>query len=150
MCRLSSLIFLLLGSVASFGAAACHRISPDPNSLKGYSAFFLGTVTGIHLEGYERRLLGKSDGSIGDQTFTLTDGSSPVSVTAVATKAVRGTPKLPIVVQLVGCTTSLPALKERGVFFVHSDGTSAITVWESSRQEFAHWLKKLGIKPDGR
>jgi hypothetical protein len=147
MCRFSSLLLLLLSSLASFGAAACHRISPSPE-LDGYSAVFLGTVTGIHLHGYENRLLGKSDRSIDGQPLTLTDGSSPVSVTAVATRSVRGASEAPLALQLVGCTTALPALKERGVFFVNPDGASAVAVWESSPQEFAHWLKQLGLQPD--
>ncbi len=104
----------------------------------------------MHLDGYESRLLGKADGSIDGQSFTITDGSSPVSVTSVARAIVRGSPKIPLTLRLVGCTTTLPALKERGLFFVSSDGESAVTVWESSPQEFARWLSKLGMEPDGR
>jgi hypothetical protein len=150
MCRPLALLFILLGSLASFGAAACHRISPDPESLDRYSAVFLGTVTGIRLDGYESGLLGKPDASVDGEAITLTGGSSPVSVTTVATKSVRGAPKAPLTLRLVGCTTALPALRERGLFFVNPDGTSAVTVWESSPQEFVRWLKQLGIQSDGR
>ena len=150
MPKLSALLLLVLSSFASFGAAACHRISPDSKALDRYSAVFLGVVTGIHLEGYENRLLGKPDVSFGDQNITLIDGSSPVSVTTVSTQSIRGAPNTALTLRLVGCTTSLPALRERGLFFVNSDGTSAVTVWQSSSQEFAHWLKQLGIESGGR
>jgi hypothetical protein len=149
MCRFLSLIFLLLGLLASFDAAACHRISPvEP--LDQYSAVFLGVVTGIRLDGYESRLLGRADGFIDGHPFTLTDGSSPVSVTTVAIDSVHGAPQSPLALRLVGCTTALPSLKERGLFFVSADGTTAVTVWESSPQEFIRWLKQLGIQPGGR
>jgi hypothetical protein len=150
MCRFLSLFLLVLGALTSFSAAACHRISPNSDALDGYSVIFLGTITGIHLDGYEAQLLGKVGKSVVGQTLTLTDGSSPVSVTAVPTESVRGIAKAPAVLRLVGCTTALPALKERGLFFVNSGGESAITVWESNPQEFAHWLNQLGVLPDGR
>jgi hypothetical protein len=150
MCRFLRIFLLVLGALASFSAAACHRVSPNPKALDGYSVIFLGTITGIHLDGYEAKLLGKPDKSFAGQTLTITNGSSPVSVTAVPTELFRRTAKAPAVLQLVGCTIALPALKERGLFFVKSDGVSAITVWESSPQEFAHWLNQLGVQPDGR
>jgi hypothetical protein len=150
MYRLLAILSLLLGSLTSFSADACHRISPDPKSLDQYSAVFLGAVTGIHLDGYESRLLGKPDSVTDGQAITLTDGSSPVSVTTVATQFVRGAPKAALTLRLVGCTNFLPALRERGLFFVNPDGTSAVTVWESSPKEFAHWLEQLGIQSDGR
>ena len=150
MYRFLAIISLLLGSLASFSAAACHRVSPDPKSLDQYSAVFLGAVTGIHLVDYESRLIGKPDGVIDGQAITLTDGSSPVSVTTVATQSVRGASKAVLTLRLVGCTNSLPALRERGLFFVNPDGTSAVTVWESSPQQFAYWVEQLGIQSDGR
>jgi hypothetical protein len=150
MYRLLAFLSLLLGSLASFSAAACHRISPDPKSLDQYSAVFLGAVTGIHLDGYESRLLGKPDGVIDAQAIILTDGSSPMSVTTVATQSVRGASKTALTLRLVGCTNSLPALRERGLFFVNPDGVSAVTAWESNPQEFAYWLQQLGIQSDGR
>jgi hypothetical protein len=107
-------------------------------------------VTGIHLDGYERQLLGKPDVTIDGEAIILTDGSSPVSVTTVPTKSVRGALSGVQTVELVGCTTELPTLRERGLFFVDQDGTSAVTVWESSGHEFAYWLKQLGIESDGR
>ena len=150
MHRLSAPLLILIGLLASFDAAACHRISPDAKALNSYSAIFLGVVTGIHLDGYENRLLGKPDGFIDGEGITITDGSSPVSVTAVSINSVRGSSNNVVTLRLVGCTTALPALREQGLFFVNSDGKSAVTVWQSNSSEFTDMLKQLGVQPDGR
>jgi hypothetical protein len=64
---------------------------------------------------------------------------------AVATTVYRGRSESALEVRLVGCTEKLPALKERGLFFVNPDG-SAITVWESNQKEFNYWLEQLRVK----
>jgi hypothetical protein len=94
--------------------------------------------------------LGKPDGFIDGEGITITDGSSPVSVTAVSINSVRGSSNNVVTLRLVGCTTALPALREQGLFFVNSDGKSAVTVWQSNSSEFTDMLKQLGVQPDGR
>lgn len=150
MNKIVAILLLLVGSLFSFRVSACHRISPDRDSLGQYSAVFLGRVTGIHLDGYENHLLGKGDANLGGQLLTITDGSTPVSVTTVVSRAIRGAPTSPLRLQLVGCTKPLPVLKQRGLFFVARDGQSAVTIWESDSRAFSNWVKLLRVQPDSR
>lgn len=147
--RQASILFSLLIAV-SLDAAACHKVSPNPDWTKEYSSVFLGTVTGIHLDGFEQRLLTEHHGRIYDQFFSFLDGSSPVSVDVVSTNVVSGKATSKMTLRLVGCTTSLPSLKERGIFFVREAGQSAVTVWESDTKPFNYWFEKLQLKQDGR
>ncbi len=140
-------VALTLGLLWNANATACHRISPS-GPLEHYSAIFLGVVTGIRLHGLENRLLGRGDFVLDGQPLTITNGASPVSVTTVATLSVRGSPESPVTVRLVGCTFALPALNERGLFFVQPGGESAVTVWESDAPQFSRWLDQLGIPLD--
>ena len=149
MSKLIATVGLLLAT-CSAPSVACHRIAPDRAHLAGYKAVFLGQVTGIHLLGYENALAGRPDGHIGGEPFNITDGSAPVEVSAVPSEVVRGNPGKSVQIRLVGCTAPLPALKERGLFFVNPEGDSAVTVWESDSEAFNFWLKRLGLTSDGR
>jgi hypothetical protein len=139
----------LLLAAFSAPSVACHRIAPDRAPLDSYTAVFLGHVTGVHLLGYENALTGRPDGFIDGEPFNLADGSEPVEISAVPSKVAQGNPAKSVRIRLVGCTAPLPALKERGLFFVNPEGGSAVTVWESDSEAFNLWLKRLGLV-DGR
>ena len=132
-------------------ALACHRITPDRTLVEEYEAVFLGRVTGIHLVGYENSLAGRPDAYIeGVGGINITDGSAPVMINAVPLRVHHGKPEKTVEVRLVGCTDPLPNLKERGLFFVHPESGSAVTVWESDEEPFAFWLNHLGLGGDER
>jgi hypothetical protein len=145
MPRFSIYLLSWLLAAVSAPASGCRAIAPDLEDTAAYSAVFVGTVTGIHLAGFERKLLGVGDGELEGEAFTITNGGSEVRVSAVPTRVASGVVAGAVSVRLVGCTTALPALKERGLFFVSADGTSAITLWESSGQPFSKALATLGI-----
>jgi hypothetical protein len=142
-------ILLVLASFLTLVASpvhACHRITPDRMPIEEYEAVFLGRVTGIHLVGYENSLAGEPDAHIeGLGGINFTDGSAPVTVNAVPLSVHHGNPESRVEVRLVGCTGSLPNLKDRGLFFVHAEAGSAVTVWESDKDMFVYWLERLGL-----
>ena len=148
MFKFTAAVGLLLAAFSA-PSIACHRITPDRAPLDTYTAVFLGRVTGIHLLGYENALTGRPDGFIGGEPFNLADGSGTVEVSAVPSRVAQGNPAKSVRVRLVGCTAPLPSLKERGLFFVNSEGGSAVTVWESDSETFNRWLNRLGLA-DGR
>jgi hypothetical protein len=149
MFKLTAIVGFLF-AIFSAPSIACHRITPDRTSLDRYTAVFLGQVTGIHLVGYENAIAGRPDGFIGGKPFNVADGSETVEVSAVPSKVARGNPDKSVQIRLVGCTAPLPALKERGLFFVNLGGDSAVTVWESDSKAFTFWLERLGLTADGR
>ena len=148
MFRPSALLIAALLSSASEPARACRTIAPNLLDLSRYSAIFVGNVTAIHLVGYERSLLGEGDFEFEGESYTITDGSSEVQVTSVPVFVSSGSSNGAVSVRLVGCTTSLPSLRERGLFFVSKDGESATTVWESAGRQYHEALGALGISPD--
>jgi hypothetical protein len=148
MFRLSAFLIAALLSAASEPVSACRTIAPDLLDRSSYSAIFVGDVTAIHLVGYERSLLGEGDFEFQGESYTIIDGSNEVRVTSVPVFVSAGTSQGAVSVRLVGCTTSLPALRERGLFFISKDGESAITVWESAGRQYHEALSALGISPD--
>lgn len=137
----------LLGAFAG-PADACRDIQPALHDTERYAAIFVGVVTGIHLVGHERALLGVPDGELDGKPLTITGGSSEVRVTAVPRLVATGSADGPQSFGLTGCATSLPGLRERGLFFVALDGGTAVAVWESSEREFAEALRVLRISRD--
>ena len=148
MSRLSALPLIALLLAFSGAADACRTIAPDLQDSGRYSAIFVGPVTGIRLHGFERALVGTPDATFDGEGFTITDGSSEVRVTTVPAYVASGSADGVVSVRLVGCTTSLPALRENGLFFLSPDRTSAVTVWESSGSSFTDALRKLGVPGD--
>jgi hypothetical protein len=151
MGKLSALVLTIaLVSLPSV-ADACRRMQPNAGSLEQYSSVFVGQVTGLHLEGYENRLLGKPDlvdPELGP--LTITNGASPVSVSAAVTRAIQGPASGAVELHLAGCTFDLPQLKERGVFFVLPDGKFTVVAWERDAVAYKAWLTRLGVPQDGR
>lgn len=131
-------------------ATACHRMAPTPEALDQYQSVFLGSITGIHLKGYENKLLGKPD-LVGPQlgAIVITDGSAPVDVHVAVTQPIRGNASGAVELSLAGCTYDLPQLKDRGIFFVLPDGEVAAVAWESDSVVFGSWLSRLGVARDG-
>lgn len=150
MCKILTALVGFLALLA-LPAQACHRITPDQTPLEEYESVFLGRVTGVHLVGYESSLAGEQNANIdGVGGINVSDGSAPVVVKAVPLSVHHGEPAKPVEVRIVGCTAPLPNLKERGLFFVHPDSGSAVTVWESDEELFTHWLDRLGLDGDER
>lgn len=148
MCKLAGLIVVAILSLVSTAALACHRITPHRAPVESHDAVFLGRVTGIHLVGYENSLIGEPDAYVDGRGVTLTDGSAPVMVNAVPLKIHHGESGGSVELRLVGCTAPLPELKERGIFFINSGTTSAVTVWESDEEAFHYWIDRLGLSDD--
>lgn len=150
MCKILTALVGFLALLA-LPAQACQRITPDRTPLEDYGSVFLGRVTGIHLVGYESSLAREPDAYVeGVGGINVTDGSATVVVNAVPLGVHHGEPAKPVEVRLVGCSAPLPNLKERGLFFVHADSGSAVTVWESDEELFTYWLDRLGLDADER
>src|SRR5690606_19529720 len=146
-----AIIALLAGCLLPGAAVACLRVTPTPESLDQYQTIFVGTVTSIHLRGYENRLLGEPDAVdpvLGE--ITITDGSAPVDLRAVVTTPVRGNAAGAVELSLAGCTYDLPHLQDSGVFFVLPGGQAAAVIWESDKATYNSWLARLGVARDGR
>ena len=150
MSKFSIAIAILL-ALPSAQSLACRRITPNQDSIDTYSSVFLGRVTGIHLSGYENSLISKPDGYIeGIGGFNITDGSASVVITTVPLKVHHGSPGKVAEIELVGCTSPLPSLKDRGLFFVNPESRSAVTVWESDTKSFQYWLEYLKLSGHDR
>ncbi len=151
MCKSSVLAVLIALSAAPGVAGACRPVLPQADQLERYTSVFVGHVTGLHLEGYENKLLGTPDlldAELGP--LVITNGASPVSVNLAVTKAIRGPASGALALRLAGCTLDLPHLKDRGVFFVLPDGKFTAVVWERDASAFQGWLTRLGLAQDGR
>ena len=149
------IITSLLVSLIANPVIACHVMRPDPDKLDRFETIFLGEVTGIRLIGHENKLLGRPDGCEivngrkTDLCFNLDGGNQPVVLFAVPRKVVKGKADNVQELQMAGCAGTQPKLKERVLFFVHPKGSSAITVWESDKQEFDKWMNRLGFTASG-
>jgi len=122
---------------------------PALDALDDYVSIFIGHITGIHLEGYENRLLGKHDlvdPELG--ALAITSGASPVGIRAAVSREMRGTASGAVEFHLAGCTYDAPQLRERGIFFVLPGGTSVVVVWEEEQAAYSAWLAGLGVPRD--
>ena len=127
-------------------ADACRRMEPSAESLDQYESVFVGRVTGLHLEGYENRLLGKADlvdPELG--ALNITNGASPVSVRVAVSRSIRGSSFGAVELRLAGCTFDLPQLREGGIFFVHPGGEATVVSWERDQATYNTWLTRLGV-----
>ena len=149
MVRSISLALFLSTVFFSAAAGACQRMVPTLDALDDYAAIFIGHITGIHLEGYENRLLGKpdlADPELG--ALTITNGASPVGIRTVVSHEIRGPASGAIELQLAGCTFDVPRLRERGIFFVLPGGKSVVAVWKDDQAAYNTWLARLGVPRD--
>ena len=149
MVRSVALALCLGAALFPTAASACQRMVPDPVALDGFAAIFIGHITGIHLEGYENRLLGKPDlvdPELG--ALTITNGASPVGIRVVVSREIRGAASNPMEFHLAGCTFDLPQLQARGIFFVLPGGTSVVVAWEEDQAAYRALLARLGVERD--
>ena len=151
MAKFVALAILLSAASLPAIADACRRMTPNTEALEQYTSVFVGRVTGLHLKGYENRLLGKPDlidPELGP--VTITNGASPVSVNVAVTQLVRGPASGAVELSLAGCTFELPQLRDRGIFFVQPDGAFAVVIWERDQAAFNAWLSRLGVAQNDR
>ena len=151
MSRFFGLAAFLGAAVLPATADACQRMEPSAETLDGYESVFVGRVTGLHLEGYENRLLSKPDlvdPELG--ALTITNGASLVSVRVAVSRSIRGPSSGAVELRLAGCTFDLPQLRDSGIFFVHPGGASTVVTWERDQAAYNAWLSRLGIAQNDR
>jgi hypothetical protein len=145
MGKVVALAVLIGVALLPSAAQACRRMGPSIEALDQYTAVVLGRVTGVHLEGYETRLLGKPDlmdPQLG--AVSITNGASPVGIRVAVTQTLRGSASGALELRLAGCTIDTPELKERGIFFMLPSGDFTVVAWERNSEQFASWLDELG------
>jgi len=151
MVRLFAVAMVCVASTAPGLATACQRLEPSFQSLDGYTSVFIGRITGVHLAGYEHRLLGEPDAVVpGLGGLTITDGASPVTVRAVVSRSIRGHSTGAVELSLAGCTYDPPALKDEAIFFVQPGGSAIVVARREHESAFAEWLARLGATQDDR
>lgn len=128
-------------------AQACYVLEPVKQDMHTYEAIFLGEVTGVRLRGYENLQLGRPDGCLETEVdtepvcFNLTS-DPPISLFALPHRVFQGDVTDVLELDQAGCNRTEFELKQRALFFAHSEEGSAIVVWED-QPEFREWLDFL-------
>lgn len=151
MGRFAAPALLIATALLSMPAFACRTIEPSATTLDQYSSVFVGRVTGLHLEGYENRLLGLPDAVDSELgQISITNGAAPVSLRVAVLQTIRGPANGAVELRLAGCTFDLPQPKDRGIFFVLPGGSATVVVWEQDQVAFQSWLARLGVAQNDR
>ena len=100
-------------------------------NFSNYSDIFIGEVTGVHLNEYEKIIL--EDVKAGRYGPLPIKGSKDHTLHIVVTKTFTGNFNGKLVLKTGGCNIMLPTLKERGIFLIDKKTSKVLPIYESRK-----------------
>lgn len=139
---MKNFIFYIL-FLASASANACiAKLAPDLHNLEKYSQIYIGEVTGVVLSEYESNRIKSIEK--GENRKWFSDITLPHTVSAVVTKAFRGSPDIKVSYEIVGCGVVIPSPGKYGIFFVEAKSGKVIPIYENEGELYYEALVELG------
>lgn len=135
------LVITLLLLANSLAYACLGSSQPSVHAYNKYSKIFIAEVTGVNLHEYGKRKAASI--ARGESKKYFADYTLEHEVRLVVTSVIRGTVAKTVILTVEGCGIKIPALKSRGLFFIHRKTNRVIPVYETGDGEYSGWLLRL-------